>query len=257
MAVLRGVAVPVSGSVPPKARALPLVGRFRGRATLAPHRSGTPPLRVPSPPYCAPPLRSKSGVWSGSAPPRLFIGYRLPLPQSRCAPCSVGLFVPAGTPPNSVGFLSFRTTVRFICLSAACLRPYRARPQLRGHSGGVGCPALSRSGVPPSPPRSTPLPLVAPRHGGRGYGRAVVGLRPPLFCRLARETKMPLSRYCSGCRFASPCVRYASAAAFWFPAPALIRRFFKIPNIVGTFSLLRDRIPTMLGISKNRQPQNI
>lgn len=147
--------------------------------------------------------------------------------------------------------------MRFICLSAAYLRPYRARPQLRGHSGGVGCPALSRSGVPPSPPRSTPLPLVAPRHGGRGFGRAVVGLRPPLFCRLARETKMPLSRYCSGCRFASPCVRYASAAAFWFPAPALIRRFFKIPDIVGTFSLLRDRIPTMSGISKNRQPKNI
>ena len=179
------------------------------------------------------------------------------MPQSRCAPYSVGLFVPAGTPPTSVRLWSFRTAVRFICLSAACLRPYWARPQLRGHSGGVGCPALSRSGVPPSPPRSTPLPLVAPRHGGRGYGRAVVGLRPPLFCRLARETKMALTRYCSGCRYASPCVRYASAAPFWFPAPALIRRFFKIPDIVGTFSFLRDRIPTMSGISKTRQPSNI
>ena len=169
---------------------------------------------------------------------------------------SVGLFVPAGTPPTSVGLQSFRTAVRFICLSAACLRPYWARPQLRGHSGGVGCPALSRSGVPPSPSRSTPLPLVAPRHGGRGFGRVVVGLRPPLFCRLPREPKMALFRYRSGCRYSSPCVRYASAAPFWFPAPALIRRFFKIPNIVGTFSLLRDRIPTMLGISKNRQPKN-
>lgn len=248
MGARSGVAVFAVGSVPPKGRVLPLVVRFRGRATLAPHLSGTPPLRVPSPLRCAPPLRSKSGVWSGSAPPRLFIGYRLPMPQSRCIPCSVRLFVLASTPPPSVRFKSFRTTVRFICLSAACLRPYWARPQLRGHSGGVGCPALSRSGVPPSPPRSTPLPLVAPRHGGRGFGREVVGLRPPLFCRLARAPIMALSRFRSGCRYASPCVRYASAAPFWVHAPALIMRFFKIPNIVGTFSLLRDRIPTMLGI---------
>ena len=169
---------------------------------------------------------------------------------------SVGLFVPAGTPSSSVGLQSFRTAVRFICLSAACLRPYWARPQLRGHSGGVGCPALSLSGVPPSPPRSTPLPLVAPRHGGRGYGSAVVGLRPPLFCRLPRETKMALSRCRSGLRYAPPCVRYASAAPFWFHAPALIKRIFKIRDIVGTFSLLRDRIPTMSGISKIRQQIN-
>ena len=256
MAVLRGVAVSAFGSVPPKGRVLPLVVRFRDRTALAPHHSGTPHLCVLSPLRYAPPLRSKSGVWSGSAPPRLFIGYRLPMPQSRSVPCSVRLFVLASTPPTSVRFLSFRTAVRFICLSAACLRPYWARPQLRGHSGGVGCPALSRSGVPPSPPRSTPLPLVAPRHGGRGYGRAVVGLRPPLFCRLARETKMALSRFRSGCRYASPCVRYASAAPFWFPAPAQIMRFFKIPNNVGTFSFLRDRIPTLLGISKNRQQIN-
>ena len=250
------MAVSAFGSVPPKGRVLPLVVRFRVRATLAPHLSGTPHLCVLSPLRCAPPLRSKSGVWSCYAQPSIIICYRLPMPQSRCAPCSVGLFVPAGTPPTSVGFCSFRTAVRFICLSAACLRPYWALPQLRGISGGDPRPALSRSGGPPSPSRSTPLPLVAPRQGCRGYGRAVVGLRPLLFCRLTRETKMPLSRYCSGCRYASPCVRYASAAAFWFPAPALKRRFFKIPDIVGTFSLLRDRIPTMSGISKNRQPKN-
>lgn len=254
MAALLGVAVPVSGVVPPKARALPLVGRFRVRATLAPHRSGTPTLRVPSPLHYVPPLRSKIGVWSGSAPPSVFVCYRLPMPQSRCAPCSVRSV-------SSLPLIDHRSTAKSTgalplahMFKRGSLRPYWALPQLRGNSGGVPRPALSRSGGPPSPSRSTPLPLVAPRQGCRGYGRAVVGLRPPLFCRLPRETKMPLSRYRSGCRYASPSVRYASAAAFWFPAPALKRRFFKIPNIVGTFFLLHNHIPTMLGISKNRQP---
>ena len=224
----------------------------------------SPPLRgslliggVASWRHFVPPLRSKSGVWSCFAPPRLSICYRLQMLHSRSVPCSVGLFVPAGTPPPYVGLLSFRTTVRFICLSAAPCALIGHCPNDGAIRAGSPAPPSVARGDPPSPSRSTPLPLVAPRHGGRGYGRAVVGLRPPLFCRLPRETKMPLSRYCSGCRFASPCVRYASAAAFWFPAPALIRRFFKIPDIVGTFSFLRDRIPTMSGISKNRQPQNI
>ena len=117
MAVLRIVAVPVFGVVPPKGRVLPLVVRFRVRATPAPHLSGTPPLRVPSPLPFAPPLRSKSGVWSGFAPPRLFIGYRQELAlcvrgnvagracvlglrpaglrdtPNFCSPCSVGLSV--------------------------------------------------------------------------------------------------------------------------------------------------------------------
>ena len=83
MAALRGVAVPVFGVVPPKGRVLPLVGHFRVRATPAPHLSGTPPLRVPSSLPCVPPLRSKIGVWSCYAPPRLLIGYRLPMPQQR------------------------------------------------------------------------------------------------------------------------------------------------------------------------------
>ena len=103
VAVLRGVAVPVFGAVPPHGRVLPLVVRFRARATLAPHLSGDPSLRVPSPLPYAPPLRSIIGVWSCYAPPSVFIGSRLPMPQSRCVPCSVGLFVPAGTPPPSVG----------------------------------------------------------------------------------------------------------------------------------------------------------
>lgn len=147
--------------------------------------------------------------------------------------------------------------MRFICLSAAPCALNGHCPNVGAIRAGWGAPPSVARGVPPSPPRSTPLPLVAPRHGGRGYGRAVVGLRPPLFCRLARETKMPLSRYCSGSRYAFPCVRYASAAPFWFPAPALMTRVFKIPDIVGTFFLLRNRIPTMSGISKTRQPQNI
>lgn len=115
MAVLRIVAVPVFGVVPPKGRFLPLVVRFRGRATPAPHLSGTPPLRVPSPLPYAPPLRSIIGVWSCYAPPSVFIGYRMELAlcvrgkvagracvlglrpaglrdaPSFCSPCSVGL----------------------------------------------------------------------------------------------------------------------------------------------------------------------
>lgn len=178
------------------------------------------------------------------------------MPQSRCVPCSVGLFVPAGTPPPSVGFSSFRTAVRFICLSAApCTHP-GCCPNVGAIRAGWGAPPSVARGVPPSPSRSTPLPLVAPRHGGRGYGRAVVGLRPPLFYRLPRAPIMALSRCRSWLRGAPPCVRYASAAPFWVPAPALIRRIFKIPDIVGTFLLLRNRIPTMSGISKIRQPKN-
>lgn len=122
--------------------------------------------------------------------------------RRRLRQSSVGLFVPAGTPPTSVGLQSFRTAVRFICLSADCLRPYWARPQLRGHSGGVPRPALSRSGGPP-PLLAPPLaPSRSPRHGGRGYGRAVVGLRPPLFCRLPPAPSTALSRYRSGCHSA-------------------------------------------------------
>ena len=146
--------------------------------------------------------------------------------------------------------------MRFICLSAAPCALNGHCPNDGAIRAGWGAPPSVARGVPPSPSRSTPLPLVAPRHGGRGYGRAVVGLRPPLFYRLPRAPIMALSRCRSGFRYSSPCVRYASAAPFWFPAPALIRRFFKIPDIVGTFSLLRDRIPTMSGISKNRQPKN-
>lgn len=256
MAVLRSVAVPVSGSVSPEGRVLPRVGRFRSPVNWLPHHSGTPPLRVPSPLPYAPPLRSIIGVWSCYAPPSVFICWRLPMPQSRSVPCSVGSvsslpLIDHPSTAKSTGALPLAHMFK-----RGSLHPSRVLPQLRGNSVGVPRPALSRSRGPPSPSRSTPLPLVAPRHGGRGYGRAVVGLRPPLFCRLAREPIMALSRYCSGCRFASPCVRYASAAPFWVPAPALIRRVFKIPNIDGTFHLLRYRIPSMLGISKTRQTKN-
>lgn len=39
-------------------------------------------------------------------------------------------------------------------------------------------PAPRSAGGPPSPQRFPPLPTVAPRHGGRGFGRAVVGGAP-------------------------------------------------------------------------------
>lgn len=67
----------------------------------------------------------------------------------------------------------------FICLEAPYFAPYGAWATLRPSRQGPRPVAPASRG--PRPCSFTPLPLVAPRHGGRGYGRAVAGLRPRFF----------------------------------------------------------------------------
>lgn len=125
---------------------------------------------------CRPRPRSKSGVRSGLRPQRAFLSASASnLRANADARGRVGLLRSVSSLPLidhrstdlSTGALPLAHYQR-----SACVVPPLMGGRHRGaHSGGVGCPALSRSGVPPSPSRSTPLPLVAPPQGRGGFGR--------------------------------------------------------------------------------------
>lgn len=70
--------------------------------------------------------------------------------------------------PTFMGYLSFRTTVRFITLSAACFAASR-RDAIR--VSGLRGPAQRprRRGAPAPPPPALAI-KARPRHGGRGQG---------------------------------------------------------------------------------------
>lgn len=106
----------------------------------------------------------------------LFVGYRFVL---RC-------HVTWGVRSGARARAEDRPRV-FVCLAlprALLLLPLgHRRPQGVGRTG-----AGSRAGAPaprsvargaPAPSRSTPRPMAAPRHGGRGFGRAVFGAYAP------------------------------------------------------------------------------
>jgi len=84
-----------------------------------------------------------------------------------------GRFVAAAPPMTLRGVESFRASARLYVM-----RRLRSRPMGAGRTDAAhrqrGPPPRCRSlGGTPAPSRSAPLPSVGPRHGGRGYGRAV------------------------------------------------------------------------------------
>ena len=102
-------------------------------------------------------------------------------------------------------------------------------------------PALVGSGG-PRPFSPSPLPMVAPRHGGRGYGRAVspYGGR---FSRLPRWGSAPWA----GCRLARP-----PASAFRVRPPLPCGRGappFPIPIAYAVLVLKYLGSPELIGIS--------
>lgn len=216
------------------------------------------PCRLPHPMPQAPPITAPAGQWG-----------RLPSLQHTLSPCSAfgdacrayptttlvgGLPPPVSPPPacyarhvptlvirsvSRVPALDIRQSVKslraaartYVYVLPTCAlmgaRPCRGVPA-------SGTPAPSRVGRgSPAPPPLSPLPTVAPRHGGRGSAtlrdsgsrgcaprvRYASALRapPPIIFRLTRSTSPPLAR--------SARWRAVGRKRPPFPPPTLARSF--------------------------------
>jgi len=90
-----------------------------------------------------------------------------------CATAPWGRFVAAAPPMTLRGVESFRTAVRLYVTRRLRSRPMGAGRTCAAHRQRGPPPRCRSLGGSPAPSRSAPLPTVGPRHGGRGYGRAV------------------------------------------------------------------------------------
>lgn len=126
--------------------------------------------------------------------------------------------------------------------------PLRAGTVLRGVlRAGPQLPALVGVAGPRCPCSASPLPMVAPRHGGRGFGRAVSRFAG-LFSRLAPwgfHGASGLSPLRPSYTPSSASSRWSSAAPFQLPrlAPCLMSNVLSLPKKPFTLRASRSRPP--------------
>ena len=106
----------------------------------------------------------------------LFVGYRFVL---RChVDCVVRPGAPAGALDRPRVFVCLALPRALLLLLLGLRRPQVGGRTDAGSRAGAPAPRSVARGA-PAPSRSAPRPIAAPRHGGRGFGRAVFGAYGP------------------------------------------------------------------------------